>query len=46
MPPLKMNYMMVYDKFHKVFLLVTGDHSKPVTVWALKLDLKNLGIFN
>lgn len=46
MPPLKMNYMMVYDKFHKVFLLVTGDHSKPMTVWALKLDLKNLGIFN
>lgn len=40
MPPLKMNYMMVYDKFHKVFLLVTGDHSNPVTVWALKLDLK------
>jgi len=42
MQPLKMNYMMVYDKFHKVFLLVTGDHSKPVTVWALKLDLKEL----
>lgn len=44
MPPLKMNYMMVYDKFHKVFLLVTGDHSKPVTVWALKLDLKGLSM--
>lgn len=36
--PLRMNYMMVYDRFHKVFLLVTGDHSKPTTVWALRLD--------
>jgi len=44
MHPLKMNYMMVYDKFHKVFLLVTGDHSAPITVWALKLDLKALGV--
>jgi hypothetical protein len=35
--PLGMNYMMVYDRFHKVFLLVTGDHRKPAAVWALKL---------
>ncbi|MBW8459410.1 MAG: hypothetical protein K0M58_13355 [Thiobacillus sp.] len=36
--PLGMNYMMVYDRFHKVFLLVTGDHGKPAAVWALRLD--------
>ncbi|HMM46967.1 MAG TPA: hypothetical protein PKC12_03200 [Thiobacillaceae bacterium] len=35
--PLGMNYMMVYDRFHKVFLLVTGDHRRPAAVWALKL---------
>lgn len=40
MEPLGMNYMMVYDKYHKVFLLVTGDHMEPTIVWALKLDLK------
>lgn len=37
LPPLEMNYMMVYDHFHKVFLLVTGNHAKPAAVWALKL---------
>ncbi|MFH0731164.1 MAG: hypothetical protein V2B19_33075 [Pseudomonadota bacterium] len=37
-PSQKMNYMMVYDSFHKVFLLVTEDVKKPLTVWALKLD--------
>lgn len=37
--PLKMNYMMVYDTRHKVFLLVTGNHSEPATVRALRLDL-------
>jgi hypothetical protein len=36
--PLGMNYMMAYDRFHKVFLLVTGDHGKPAAVWALRLD--------
>jgi hypothetical protein len=36
--PLGMNYMMVYDRFHKVFLLVTGDHGKSAAVWALRLD--------
>lgn len=36
--PLGMNYMMVYDRFHEVFLLVTGDHGKPAAVWALRLD--------
>lgn len=35
--PLGMNYMLAYDRFHKVFLLVTGDHGKPATVWALRL---------
>lgn len=38
LPPLGMNYMMVYDSLHKVFLLVTGDQGKPAAVWALKLD--------
>ena len=41
-PPLHMNYMMVYDRFHNVFLLITGERNKPVTVWALKLDLEKL----
>jgi hypothetical protein len=36
--PLGMNYMMAYDPFHKVFLLVTGNHVKPAAVWALRLD--------
>lgn len=36
--PLGMNYMMVYDRFHKVFLLVTGDHGEPAAVWVLRLD--------
>lgn len=38
LPPLGMNYMMAYDRFHKVFLLVTGNHAKPAAVWALRLD--------
>jgi hypothetical protein len=42
LPPQKMNYMMVYDRFHKVFLLVTGDWKRPLTVWALKLDVSKL----
>ena len=41
LPPLGMNYMMAYDRFHKVFLLVTGDHTKPAAVRALKLDWPN-----
>jgi len=40
--PLKMNYMMIYEPRHKVFLLVTGDHSEPATVWVLRLDLSSL----
>jgi hypothetical protein len=42
MEPLGMNYMMAYDEFHHVFLLVTGDSESPPTVWALKLDTKAL----
>jgi hypothetical protein len=38
--PLGMNYMMTYDKFHEVFLLITGDYKIPLTVWAMRLDLK------
>ena len=37
MPHLGMNYMMVFDKKHSVFLLVTGDWQTPTTVWALRL---------
>jgi len=33
-----MNYMMVYDRRHKAFLLVTGSHTRPAAVWALRLD--------
>lgn len=40
--PQKMNYMMVYDSTIKVFFLITGDHKKPLTVMALKLDLTQL----
>ena len=36
--PVGMNYMMAYDRFHRAFLLVTGDHGKPAAVWALRLD--------
>ena len=42
MPSQKMNYMMVYDPFHRVFLLVTGNWKNPLTVWALKLDLGSI----
>lgn len=33
----RMNFMMAYDHFHRVFLLVTGDWRKPPEVWAMKL---------
>jgi hypothetical protein len=36
---LRMNYKMIYDPRHRVFLLITGNWDKPTTVWALKLDL-------
>jgi hypothetical protein len=32
----KLNYMLVYDTFHEVFLLVTGSHMAPPQVWAFK----------
>ncbi|HEB77573.1 MAG TPA: hypothetical protein ENI90_03480 [Methylothermaceae bacterium] len=32
-----MNYMMVYDPIRRVFLLITGNWHRPVTVWALRL---------
>lgn len=38
LPPLGMNYMMAYDRYHRVFLLVTGNHARPAAVWALRLD--------
>jgi len=39
MEPLGMNYMMVYDTRHRVFLLVKGDWRKPPVVWAFRLDV-------
>jgi hypothetical protein len=42
--PLRMNYMMVYDRVHGVFLLVTGNWRKPPIVRALRLDPAALGI--
>jgi hypothetical protein len=36
--PLGMNYMMAYDRFHKVFLLVADERGKAAAVWALRLD--------
>jgi hypothetical protein len=42
MPGNHMNYMMEYDAYHRVFLLVRGDWKSPVTVWAFRLDMKLL----
>lgn len=33
-----MNYNLEYDPKCKVLLLVTGDHRRPTTVWALKIE--------
>lgn len=43
LPKQGMNFMMVYDTRHEVFLLVTGKYAKgmgktPIQIWALKLD--------
>lgn len=38
---LAMNYQMVYDPGHDVFLLVTGDWRAPAVVWALRLQPPN-----
>lgn len=40
--PYNMNYNMVYDARHAVFLIVTGDWKAPPVVWALRLDLNAL----
>jgi hypothetical protein len=36
--PLGMNYMMAYDRYHRVFLLVADGQGRQAAVWALKLD--------
>lgn len=36
LPPVGMNFMMVWDSNHQVVFLVTGDGRGAVTVWALK----------
>lgn len=41
--PYVMDYDMIYDARHGVFLLVTGEWQEPAIVWALRLDLKALG---
>jgi hypothetical protein len=35
-----MNYMLQYDPYHQVFLLVTGNHRAPPVVWGFKLAPK------
>lgn len=42
MPANGMNYMMEYDPYHRLFYLVTGDWRKPLTVWALHLDMQQV----
>jgi hypothetical protein len=42
MPANGMNYMMEYDPYNHVFLLVTGDWKTPVAVWAFRLDMGEL----
>ena len=42
MPANGMNYMMDYDPYHRLFYLVTGDWSKPLKVWALRLDMQKI----
>jgi len=42
MPANHMNYMMAYDPYHRVMLLVKGTWKTPVTVWAFRLDMKSL----
>jgi hypothetical protein len=42
MPPMGMNYMMVYDKKHAVSLLITGDWQHATTVWALETTVRTL----
>jgi hypothetical protein len=37
--PYAMNYNMIYDERHGVFLVVTGEWQSPAVVWALRLDL-------
>ncbi len=42
LPRLGMNYMMAYDHYRRIFLLVTGSYYEPLTVWALRLDPTSL----
>ncbi|NOQ16134.1 MAG: hypothetical protein GQ581_03670 [Methyloprofundus sp.] len=44
MPANGMNYMMEYDPYHRVFLLVTGSEEMglPLRVWAFRLNLQTL----
>ncbi len=39
-----MNYMMAYDPYHRLFLLVTGDKHTPFNVWAFRLNMKTLNL--
>ena len=42
MPSNGMNYMMEYDPYHRLFLLVTGGWKSPVTIWAFRLNINAL----
>jgi hypothetical protein len=33
------DFMMVWDRVHEVFFLLTGNWKDGMTVWALRLDL-------
>jgi hypothetical protein len=36
MPPVGMNYMMIWDEIHEVIFLVTGGPDRAVVVWAMR----------
>lgn len=44
MPANGMNYMMEYDAYHHLFLLVTGDKDRgvPLGVWGFRLNMSTL----
>jgi hypothetical protein len=43
LPPLGMNYMMVWDSHNQVALLVTGTQGGVITVWAMRPSKRGIG---
>jgi len=39
LPAIGMNFMMVWDRVHELFFLLTGDWREGISVWVLRLDL-------